>query len=409
MPGRRLEFLMRLCLGVASLAWSLGAACAQAPTADDDSATPAADDDSTTPSADDDSATPAGDDDSANGAPIELFGCAWNADDLDNLPLGTEVGRTVSYRFAAHRTGPVESVRVYLVFHGPGYFDGDGGHVLLQLQTDDGSAAHLPSGEVLTSALITDPMAVWNRLFTFEAPADVQQGRLYHLVFSNPAADPANNYVSVDGLYVERNLPDMQPAVSDEQLATLYKRSSTSAWEVVYCVTPIFSLAFSGGHHQGQCYIDYRDDFDFIHVTGTAAVRELFTVTERDRTVSSVRVRLWRSAGEGDLVVRLRRADGQLVEETTVASAAVGGTEAWVDVPFAQSHVLAAGQTYGLELHASAGATFTVVPLQDGTAYHLDCDNLFAHGHYQYYRDGDWGMTDKRTDFELQFYFPVSF
>ena len=399
MHRRRAEILMRLCLGAASLAWSLGAACAQ---------TPAGDDDSGAPVADDDSAAVATDDDSANETPIELFGCAWNADDLDNLPLGTEVGRSVSYRFAAHRTGPVQSVRVYLIFHGPGYFGGDGGHVLLQLQTDDGTAAHLPSGDVLTAALVTDPMTVWNRLFTFDAPAEVQEGHLYHLVFSNPAADPASNYVSVDGLYVERNQPDMQPAITDEQMATLYKRSSTSAWEIVYCVTPIFSLNYSDGYHQGQCYIDYRDDFDFIQVTGTAAVRELFTVTERDREVSSVRVRLWRSAGDGDLLVRLRRADGQLVEEVALPGASVGDSEAWVDVPFTQPHVLAAGQAYGLELHAAPGVTFTVVPLQDGTAYHLDCDNLFAPGHYQYYRDGDWGMTDNRTDFELQFYFPVA-
>jgi len=392
---------MRCGLVLMGLAWGLSAACGQAPVPDDD----AVDDDSAGPGDDDSAAT--ADDDSASEPALELFGCAWNADDLDNLPLGTEVGRTVSYRFAAHRSGPVDSVRVYLVFHGPGYFDGDGGHVLVELQTDDGSASHLPSGEVLASSLVTDPMAVWNRLFVFDAPADVQEGQLYHLVFSNPAADPANNYVSVDGLYVERNLPDMQPAVPDEQLATLYKRSTTATWEVVYCVTPIFSLNYSGGYRQGQCYIDYRDDLDFIHVAGAAAVRERFTIPERDRQVSSVRVRLWRSAGEGDLLVRLARADGQLLEQVDVPGAAIGEVEGWVDVAFATPHLLAAGETYGLELHAADGATYTAVPLQDGTAYHLDCDNLFANGHYQYYRDGGWGMTDDRTDFELQFYFPV--
>ena len=355
---------------------------------------------------DDDSGAGSADDDDAV---IEQYGCNWNADDLDNLVLGTEVGRQVSYRFRATHGGQAEGVRVYLVYHGPGYFGGDGGQVLLTLQPDDGSAAHLPSGEVMASSLVTDPMTdlkQWNRLFAFAAPADVAAGQLYHLVFSNPAPDPAANYVSVDGLHLAANQPDMQPGISDTDLATLYRRSEDGVYEVVYCVTPIFSLRFADGHRLGQCYIDVRDEFDYIHVFGDAAVRELFTVSGPDRVVSGVRVRLRRAAGDGALILRLTHND-TLLEEGTVPAAQIGASDQWIVLPFSTAHTLASGQQYALEVRASADTTYTVPPLQDGTAYDLDCDSLFADGHYQFFRDGEWGMTDSRTDFEMQVYFDV--
>jgi len=374
---------------------------------DDDSADPA-DDDTTSSPPDDDDTTGQPDDDDDTAGSIELYGCAWNADDLDNLPLGTEVGRRVSYRFRAHGSGAVEAVWAYLIFHGPGYFDGDGGHVLVELSTDDGSADHLPSDTVLTSALVTDPMLQWNRRFVFDAPADVVEGQLYHLVFSNPAPDPANDYVSLDGLHVAANVPDVQPVVSDTDLGTLYRRYTTDDWELLYQVTPIFSLEFADGHAQGQCYIDVRDEFDFIHVGGDVAVREVFMVSDHDREVDTVMIRLQRSAGEGDLNVRLKPVGGEELASMSVPAASVGTGVDWVEVPLGAAHTLAAGTTYALELLAPEGTTYTVPPLQDGIYYGLDCDNLFADGHFQARTDGSWGMIDDRTDFEMQFYFPVA-
>jgi hypothetical protein len=367
-----------------------------------------ADDDSAVNPGDDDSATPPVDDDDTGGTvETELYGCAWNADDLDNLPLGTEVGRRVSYRFRAHHAGPVDAVWAYLIFHGPGYFDGDGGQVLVELTEDDGSPQHLPAATVLASSLVTDPMVQWNRRFVFDAPADLQQGQLYHLVFSNPAPDPVNDYVSLDGLHVAANSPGVQPPVSDTDLGTLYRRHETDDWELLYQVTPIFSLEYDGWPAQGQCYIDVRDEFDFIHVQGDVAVREVFTVSAHDRVVSSVRIRLQRTQGEGELSVRFERDGGPLLEALAVPAASVGAGVDWLEVPFGAEHTLEAGATYHLELYSPAGTTYTVPPLQDGIFYGLDCDNLFADGHFQAREDGVWGMIDDRTDFEMQFYFPV--
>ena len=176
-------------------AWLLfGSGCPTGPLHDDDrDDDTAADDDASgadDDTVDDDSTADddVGDDDTT--APeTSLYGNAFNADNLDNVELGPPLGRRISYRFRAERTGDVGEAMIYLVFAGPGYFAGTGGQVLLELQSDDGSADHLPSGTLLASTLVTDPTAQWNRLVVFGSPASLQTGELYHLVFSNP--DPA--------------------------------------------------------------------------------------------------------------------------------------------------------------------------------------------------------------------------
>lgn len=397
-------------LGVMALAMGVMVGC---PTVrdgrppDDDSA--GGGDDDSLP-ADDDDTTPVTDDDDDDTLPpsADHYGCGINADTLDNLPLGYDVGREASFRFRATHTGDAESVQVWLIAAGPGYFDGDGGHVLLEVQTDDGTASHHPSGEVLGSALVTDPTEQWNRRIVLDEPTPLVQGQLYHLRFTNPSADPANNWVSVNGLHVARNEPDVQPTIDDVDLAVLYRRGTGKALEHIHMVTPIFSMRFTDGFHDGQCYIDARQDLDFMNFGGDHIIREVFTPRDEDLAVSRVRVRLHRTTGEGDLTVRLSEDGGELLAESIVAAADVGPDDAWVEVAFAQEHTLRADTTYAIVLRAPEGTTYTAPPLQDGRYYDFECDSLFGDGHYQY-RDGggEWTMIHDRTDFDLQFYFPL--
>ncbi len=371
--------------------------------ADDDSAAPGDDDDNT--AGDDD--TTAGDDDDNLPPVTGHYGCGINADTLDNLPLGHEAGREVSYCFRASRTGEVESVQVWLIAAGPGYNEGDGGHVRLEVRPDDGSADHLPADEVLGTVRITDPMAQWNRRLELNSPAPIVEGELYHLVFSNPSSDPANNWVSLDGLHVARNEPQVQPTIDDTDLFVLYRRGTHKTWEPIYQVTPIFSMRFTDGSHDGQCYIDARQDLDFMNLGGDHMVREVFTPTGEDRVVTRVRIRLHRAAGEGDLTVRLSEDGGDLLDEVLVPTSEVGSEDAWIEVPWSHEHTLAAGTTYAVVLLAPEGTTYTAPPLQDGIYYGFECDSLFSDGHYEYRDGGGWTMIDNRTDFDLQFYFPL--
>ena len=100
----------------------------------------------------------------------DTYGCPWNADGLANLEIGKQQGRRISFRFRAEHSGELESAALYLVFRALGYYHGDGGQVLLELQTDDGTPEHRPSGTVVASSLVQDPMAKWNRTFTFGKP-----------------------------------------------------------------------------------------------------------------------------------------------------------------------------------------------------------------------------------------------
>ena len=337
----------------------------------------------------------------------ELYGCAWNVDNLDNVELGPNTGQQVAYRFRAEQSGDVDEVLIYLAFAGAGYYDGDGGDVLLELQEDDGTVDHLPSGVALTSALVTDPLLQWNRLFSFSSPATLVEGELYHLVFFNDDPNPAANWVSTDCLYVSANVPGVQPAVSDTDLATLWKYDLNYPWTVLYYDTPIFDLRYTDGYAQGQCYVDAWVTAAPGDITGIEMIREQFTVSSTDREVSDVSVRLKHVSGTGDLTIRLEDDAGTLIEAGTVAQADIDTDYDWITLTFATNHTLTAGDTYHLQLSAPAAVTYKTYPLQDGTFYGFDCSNLFHDGHYEYTDGGPWGMIDNRTDFDLQFYFTV--
>jgi len=335
------------------------------------------------------------------------YGCAWNADNLDNMELGEQWGRQISYRFRATHSGDVDEVMIFLVFAGPGYYSGTGGEVLLELQTDDGSPDHLPSGVTLTSSLVTDPTLIWNRMFVFNAPASLQSGELYHLVFTDTDPDPINNWVSVDCLYMAVNAPDMQPGVSDTDLAALWKYNTNSPWEVSYKNTPIFSLFFTDGTVIGQAYVDVWYGAAPGDISGVDMIREVFTVSGGDREVAELSVRVKRMGGSGDLTIKFQDAGGQLIEEGIIPQATFGGDYQWVTHTFTAPYTLVDGQTYHVELSAPAAAQYHTYPLQDGTFYGFDATSLFHDGHYQYTDGGPWGMLWDRTDFDLQFYFGV--
>lgn len=148
----------------------------------------------------------------------------WSANGLANLEVGRFPGRMVSYRFRAAETGRFVTAKVFLVFavFGQGqYANGDGGQMRIELRPDDGSPDHLPdmSAAPLSATLLTDPLnetkgaPIWGsdsrrspdpraggsfREIPFP-PATLQEGRLYHLVFSDAYGWTAGNFK--DGFY----------------------------------------------------------------------------------------------------------------------------------------------------------------------------------------------------------------
>lgn len=169
-----------------------------------------------------------------------FYGSGINADDLANIVIGWDTAndtcnRVVSHRWRAGHTGALRSIRPFFQWSTvkPGYAMGDGGTIQIQLQTDDGSANHLPSGTALAALVCDHPVTTGDHwpLLTFPTPASVVEGQLYHLVYTNVAADPKANWVSLDHLLLWDAGASVQPTLLNTDWAVL-ERGCGGAWAV---------------------------------------------------------------------------------------------------------------------------------------------------------------------------------
>lgn len=342
-----------------------------------------------------------------------VYGCPWNADSLGNLQIGKTIGRQISYRFRCASAGELRGVRVYLIFRTDvrEYGRGDGGEVLLELRADDETDDHHPSDKVLASVRVTDPTKdarpgdIAYRLFEFERPPTLEKGRLYHLVFSNPSPDPVNNYVSIDDLYSNEREPGVQPGVSDTDLAVIYTYSEKEPWAINLAHTPIFSLHFADGSYGGQAYINARSQSLLCKITGPAKVRQVFTMSGGDRTVTALHVRLRKTGRPGELTIRLDAQDGSLSESTLLPADSIAKEHRWITWKLPRPLDLKNGRSYQVLLTAPEGDAYEIYPLQEGTRNGFHSPTLFTDGHFEFTPGGAW--QDERRGCDMQFYFAV--
>jgi hypothetical protein len=303
----------------------------------------------------------------------------WAADGLGNVQVGSDnYYDKVTYRIRAQNTGQVDSVRCYwMVATGKTYSSGDGGIIRCELQTDDGTANHLPSGNVLASFQITVNAVQgantanslfgtlhngcsFNRLY-FNSPATLQVGQLYHIVFTNPASDPVNNYWSVDCIFNRNPISPMQPAYPNSDLATLIHHSSGSWSNPAANYTPIYTLYCTDGTVQGQPYMQlgYPLGIAGYPVYGsTCKVRQQFKVSGASKTVTAVNVSLYKVGSPPDLTVKLQNSGGNTIAQGTVSASTFVANNydpRWGKVTFSSPITLNVGSTYYVEVSASGG------------------------------------------------------
>jgi hypothetical protein len=348
------------------------------------------------------------------------YGSGIGSDGLGNTTLGPNKNK-VSYRMRMSHSGYLAAVHPYLIMDHPGYAAGTGGKVLVSVQTDDGTPSHYPSGKKLTSSLLSSPYAAaaparYFPVFTFSAPAAVTAGEIYHIVFENPDANPTVNYVSVDSLYQAAPPKPSQPTMTDADCAVLLYSDywpDGTVWKPRQGYTPIVQLDFEDGHTGGDGYMEAWVGSP-ESISGSASVRETFTVSGTSWLVSSVGVRIAHLSGSAALTVRLETANGTLIEEGIIASSSLpvssSGAYAWAKLEFATSHTLQVGQSYHLVLESSASAVYETFPIRKGSFYGYKNTTFFADGYAQFKQAGSWvGWTQwgetNRTDGDLQFYF----
>jgi len=358
------------------------------------------------------------------------YGSGIAGDALSNQEL-VQIGGDnylAAYRFRAAQTGSIQAVHFYLIVNKPGYSGGNGGEVKVDLESDDGSAAHNPSGKVLATYTIANPQAGltgpdsgeygYFPTVTFASPAAVTQGQLYHVVFSNPSANPSVNFVSLDSLWLDLPSTPVQPTVSDTDSAVLRMVTGTGgfAWKQQQTLTPILQVDYADGTTAGQGYMEVWVGAP-EPISGTAAVREQFTNNSgANIAVTSVSVRVNRTSGTAALTVRLEQSDGTLIEQGTVAAASipVAADPTWVTYTFSAVRTLFSAQGYNLVLEAPSGTTYTAYPVRKGSAYGFAPATTYFNDGYAQFNPGSgwvgwtqWGATN-RTDGDLQFYFTTT-
>jgi len=351
--------------------------------------------------------------------PTTDYGSGIGSDGLGNTTIGPNQNK-LSYRIRVQHTGYISSVQPYLIMDHTGYWGGNSGQILVSIQTDDGSSSHYPSGQKLTSSLLVDPDAVpvptrYFPTFSFSGHAPVTAGEIYHIVFENPDPNPDVNFVSVDALYQAAAPVPSQPTMSDTDCAVLlfsnYSAQGT-IWKPRQGYTPVVQMNYDDGFTEGFGYMEVWVDAPEV-ISGTASVRETFTVSGASRTTSSVGVRVARTSGSGPLTVRLETGTGTLIEQGEIPASSFAlnttATYSWGTYKFSASHTLASTQTYHLVLQSAATTVYQAFPIRKGSDYGYNNATFFPDGYAQFLQNGswvgwtEWGVTN-RTDGDLQFY-----
>jgi hypothetical protein len=345
-------------------------------------------------------------------------------DTLANLQVGGSGGAIVTQRFRAGQSSTLTAIRSWFKNMGtvaPGYGAGDGGAIQVTVQTDNGG---VPSGTVLASTVHYPGAANGSginpgrfSLVTFSAPASLTAGTLYHLVFRNIHADPVNNFSSMNLTYTYSAASPRQPKFPDADYAVGMKVGS-NAWQVPWTghggsYSPILDLTYGNGTHQGQGYME--PELNSPAITGANnMVRERFTVSGGSRVVTSASVRLAKTSGTGNLVVRLEDSNGALIDSASIPTTSLptlnrtadASAGIWVSGSFSAPRTLANGATYNLRLSTDASTSLWSRGIQQGDAYGFHPATVYTDGVLQATTNGgsSWTtVTGLDSNGDLQF------
>lgn len=131
----------------------------------------------------------------------------------------------------------------------------------LSLKHDDGTSNHWPTGIAIKS--LTHSMHGYNGsnlsdvfpLLTFDSPASVDSGTIYHIIFENTEADQNANYSSVNTLFTYPAITPSQPFAANMDWSSL--ESSTApytTWSEAPSNTPIMAYYYADGNVCGMGY-----------------------------------------------------------------------------------------------------------------------------------------------------------
>jgi hypothetical protein len=356
-------------------------------------------------------------------------------------------GVPISKRFEAPRSGSLAAVKWNLLHTRPddldaegnpkAYSKGDGGRITLTLHPS--AADGLPASKVLATTEVMGPfldadgkiLGSNNPVWSFVEPAQIEKGKVYHLVWENVAQNRQENFVTTAdyAFYSGQPAPSIPAGPFFGEGFIVFKDTQKmKRW-------PKMDLLYVDGFAWGTGY-------GFGHAQmlrsfgGARRVRERFTVSgtsttpAMDRTVDGLFLRVLRTAATSKpLVIRLLGADGEPLAEVEAASSKVPVNDPaiqpaqWVHAELPAKVTLAAGATYSLELSA-AGGDYQIEPTVKATStfddFFLDPTysdlNVWNGGYAQYTMSGatwtDWACVplddQPRKDMDLPILFTIA-
>jgi hypothetical protein len=302
-----------------------------------------------------------------------VYGSATGIDGKANTPIGEY---KMAIKFRASTTSALTGIR-FTQRSGPGgYSAGTFGTMTIQIRPDDGSGQ--PHASTVLASMTFDPVGdnTTNtekyELKTFPAAPNLTAGTIYYVVFSNSGG--ITNYISVNSAYCGVPVTPRQPRFVDSDFAVMKTASESSVWSfsTVSTDTPVCDLVYANAVVDGQCYYESMDA-QYQPISGTnLRVRENILVSDGNKTVTGVYVRVRRTSGTSPLILTLKDAAGTTVNSVSIPSTAIpvsapGASAAgavWVGGAFSGPATLVSGSQDFLELSTAAGTTYTTWPIR---------------------------------------------
>lgn len=353
---------------------------------------------------------------------LQRPGSLVGADSLANTRIGGPFGTVLAFRFRAQWSGSVEAVRFYVILntHGrQGYSGGTGGRIRVAIARDSGAPRHAPRRRALASAVIRPSRSDLWPLVRFRDPPRVAAGRLYHVVFTNPAPRPRRNYVSINAL-LSLGQGGPRPRMPAGMAVLLGGSSDGGAtptrWqpratEPGERYVPILDVVGSDrGQHVGNGYMEVWVGSP-RPIGGDFKVRQLIAIARaRPARITGAWLRVRRRDGAtAPLELRLERLDGTVLARGRAAARRISSRFAqWAHVRFKRAVTAPFEEELALTASARDERAYETFPLRKGTEFGFDQGTIFAGGHAEQF-DGDrwtgwdqWGVRDRR-DGDLQF------
>ncbi len=354
----------------------------------------------------------------ASAGTASVYGPAFAMDAKNNYQPGQNgaSGSLVAMRFKALTTTSVASVCWAHRTGTGGYSGGTGGTLELSIQPDSGG---FPSGTKLATATWVpgNPGAGgYLKRLAFGSPPSITAGQYYHAVWTNTDASPTVNFVSVNFAFTYNLLTPRQPFTTDADLRGAVKVSGV--WDILSNDTPDVDVTCADGNHLGNAYFEVNLGYTAVFGGTSNLIRERFTVTGGNRTVTKVWARVGRQAGTGPITFRLESSSGTLIEQGSVAAgtaiiaytagALAVQTGTWLSYTFTTPRVLTNGLEYRMVMSAPAGSEYTMVSCRYENG---DTDQLlsraFTDGLAELTANGgsSWAKFYLYADLNMQFYF----